>query len=306
MEKVPRSRCSRRSLIMGAVGLPLLGQDETVFSTDVKVVNILANVLGRNGEVVRDLRKEEFSVRENGRPQTIRYFSRDTDLPLTIGLMVDTSMSQRRVLDAERGASLQFLDSVLRENKDKVFIMQFDMGVQMRQGLTASRRQLDEALAFVDTPTRRELSQQNGGGTLMFDALMEASALTAKQTGRKALIALTDGDDNGSTATAQEAIDAAQRGDTLIYSILFSDGTTRGRRPLMQMARETGGGFFEVSKKQSIGQIFGVIEDELRGQYSIGYVSDEPVRVSEFRKLSVAVSRKGLTVQARERYWAKR
>ena len=306
MEKVPRSRCSRRSLIMGAVGLPLLGQDETVFSTDVKVVNILANVLGRNGEVVRDLRKEEFSVRENGRPQTIRYFSRDTDLPLTIGLMVDTSMSQRRVLDAERGASLQFLDSVLRENKDKVFIMQFDMGVQMRQGLTASRRQLDEALAFVDTPTRRELSQQNGGGTLMFDALMEASALTAKQTGRKALIALTDGDDNGSTATAQEAIDAAQRGDTLIYSILFSDGTTRGRRPLMQMARETGGGFFEVSKKQSIGQIFGVIEDELRGQYSIGYVSDEPVRVSEFRKLSVAVSRKGLTVQARDRYWAKR
>jgi len=135
MEKVPRSRCSRRSLIMGAVGLPLLGQDETVFSTDVKVVNILANVRGRNGEVVRDLRKEEFSVRENGRPQTIRYFSRDTDLPLTIGLMVDTSMSQRRVLDAERGASLQFLDSVLRENKDKVFIMQFDMGVQMRQGL---------------------------------------------------------------------------------------------------------------------------------------------------------------------------
>ena len=306
MEKVPRSRCSRRSLIMGAVGLPLLGQDETVFSTDVKVVNILANVLGRNGEVVRDLRKEEFSVRENGRPQAIRYFSRDTDLPLTIGLMVDTSMSQRRVLDAERGASLQFLDSVLRENKDKVFIMQFDMGVQMRQGLTASRRQLDEALAFVDTPTRRELSQQNGGGTLMFDALMEASALTAKQTGRKALIALTDGDDNGSTATAQEAIDAAQRGDTLIYSILFSDGATRGRRPLMQMARETGGGFFEVSKKQSIGQIFGVIEDELRGQYSIGYVSDEPVRVSEFRKLSVAVSRKGLTVQARDRYWAKR
>ncbi len=295
-------RVSRRALFMGTVGLPLaLGQDETVFSTDVKVVNILANVLGRNGEIVRDLRKEEFSVRENGRPQTIRYFSRETDLPLTIGLMVDTSMSQQRVLDAERGASLQFLDSVLRENKDKVFIMQFDMGVQMRQGLTGSRRQLDEALAFVDTPTRRELSQQNGGGTLMFDALIEASALTAKQTGRKALIALTDGDDNGSTATAQEAIDAAQRGDTLIYSILFSDGTTRGRWPLMQMARETGGGFFEVSKKQSIGQIFGVIEDELRGQYSIGYVSDEPVRVSEFRKIAVTTSRKGLTVQARER-----
>ncbi len=281
-------------------------QDDAVFTTEVKVVNILANVLGRNGEIVNELSKEEFSVRENGRVQAIRYFSRQTDLPLTIGLMVDTSMSQRRVLDAERGASLQFLDAVLRENKDKVFLMQFDMGVQMRQPLTASRRQLDEALAFVDTPTRRELSQQSGGGTLMFDAVMEASAVTVKQTGRKALILLTDGDDNGSTATEREAIDAAQKADTLIFSILFSDGATRGRRPLMEMARETGGAFFEVSKKLTIGQIYKAIEDELRGQYSIGYVSDEPVRVSEFRKLSVVVGRKGVTVQARERYWAKR
>lgn len=281
-----------------------------MFSTDVKVVSVLANVLGKHGEIVRDLGKEDFTLTENGRFQAIRYFSRETDLPLTIGLMVDTSMSQARVLNTERGASLRFLDQVLRESKDQVFLMQFDIVVQTRQALTSSRRKLDEALSFVDTPTRRELAQQSGGGTLLFDALVEAaSQVTAKQTGRKALIVLTDGVDHGSTANLQDAVDAAQRADTLIYSVLFADGGfygENGRGPLMRLARETGGGFFEVNRKQSIEQVFGVIEDEMRGQYSIGYVSDDPVRVSEFRKISLSTARRGLVVQARERYWAKR
>ena len=303
---------SRRVLLLGGLGLPVVvAQDEVTFTTNVKVVSVLANVLGKHGEIIRNLTKEDFVLLEQGRPQTIQYFSRESQLPLTIGMMVDTSMSQERVLNAERGASLQFLDQVLREGKDKVFIMQFDMGVLMRQELTSSRRQLGEALAFVDTPTRSELRQQSGGGTLLFDALVEAaSQVTAKQTGRKALITLTDGVDHGSTATAQDAIEAAQRADTLIYSILFADGGffggENGRRPLERMARETGGGFFEVSKKQTIEQIFAVIEDELRGQYNLGYVSDEPVRISEFRKIALSTKQKGLTVQARARYWARR
>ena len=304
---------SRRQAILSALTIPLAhaqAQEEPIFSTDVKVVSVLANVLGKNGEIIRDFGKDDFKLLENGKPQTIKYFSRETDLPLTIGLMVDTSMSQERVLNAERGASLRFLDQVLRENKDKVFLMQFDMSVQLKQALTSSRRQLGEALAFVDTPTRRELYDQSGGGTLLFDALVEAAnKVTSKQTGRKALIVLTDGVDHGSTAGVQESVDAAQKADTLIYSILFSDAGfsgENGRRPLMRMAHETGGGFFEVSKKQSIEQIFSVIEDELRGQYSIGYVSDVPVRISEFRKITLTSAKKGYTVQARDRYWAKR
>lgn len=301
---------SRRALFLG----PVLawGQDDVTFSTDVKVVSVLANVLGKHGEIVRSLGKDDFSVTENGRPQTIQYFSRQSDLPLTIGMMVDTSMSQERVLNAERGATLRFLDQVLREGKDKVFLMQFDMAVQMKQGLTSSRREMDQVLAFVDTPTRRELSQQSGGGTLLFDALVEAAnTVTAKQTGRKALIVLTDGVDHGSTATVQDAVEAAQRADTLIFSILFADGGffgggEDGRRALMRLARDTGGGYFEVSKKRTIEQIFAVIEDELRGQYSVGYVSDVPVRVSEFRKIGLTVREKGLVVQARDKYWAKR
>jgi hypothetical protein len=119
---------SRRRLMLSAAGLlasgalARAGQDVT-FSTEVKVVNVLANVYGKNGEIVRSLTKEDFLLAEDGRPQTIRYFSRETDLPLTLGLMVDTSMSQRRVLDAERVASFDFVDQVLREATDHVFIV---------------------------------------------------------------------------------------------------------------------------------------------------------------------------------------
>ena len=111
----------------------LTAQDEATFRTDVRLVNLLASVRDKKGAFVRDLSKDDFSLLEDGRPQTITYFARETDLPLTLGLMVDTSMSQRRVLDAERGASFRFLDHMLREAKDQVFIMQFDMAVQLRR-----------------------------------------------------------------------------------------------------------------------------------------------------------------------------
>jgi len=314
--KVPA--LARREFLLSALLLAgrhagAQSQDSPTFSTSVKVVNIIASVRTRQGEIIRDLTKDDFTVLENGRPQAIRYFSRETDLPLTIGLLVDTSMSQRRVLDAERGATLRFLDEVLREDKDHVFLMQFDMVVQTRQELTASRRKLDDALAYVDTPDRQELRMQSGGGTLLYDAVVKASAeVMARQGGRKALIILSDGGENGSDATLEAAIQAAQRADTLIHSILFADpgfyigGGPDGRKILTRLSRETGGGFFEVSKKNGIDQIFSSIEDEIRSQYSIGYISDVPVRISEFRKLQLATNRKGLVVQARGEYWAKR
>ena len=137
----------------------------------------------------------------------------------------------------------------------------------------------------------------------------------ARQTNRKALIVLTDGVDVGSSASPAEAVEAAQRADTLIYSIEFSDpgaysfvpfGAPNGRKVLMRLSQETGGGYFEVTKKRSIDQIFGLIQEELRIQYSIGFVSDRPVRISEFRKLQLTTRQKGLIVQARDTYWAQR
>ena len=152
-----RLTCASALLLVMSVRTP--GQDEATFSTDVKVVNILATVRTKSGQIINDLNKDDFSVLENGRPEAIKYFSRESDLPLTIGLMVDTSMSQARVLESERSASFQFVDQVLREGKDKVFVTQFDMAVLTRQELTSSRRDLE-----ADAALRRH-SQQEGAAS---------------------------------------------------------------------------------------------------------------------------------------------
>jgi VWFA-related protein len=290
------------------------GQDAPVFSTDVKVVNVLATVRNKSGSLAGNLNQDDFSLSEDDRPQTIRYFARESNLPLTLGLMVDTSESQRRVVDAERGASLRFLDQVVREDKDQVFIMQFDSAVQMRQVLTSSVRKLDDALAYVDTKTMRELRMQDGGGTLLYDAVARASdEVMRKQRGRKALIVLSDGVDIGSQGTLKDAVKAAQRADTLIYSILYSDigaygsfGGGDGRGVLQRMSKDSGGSFFEVSKKHTVDQVFDILQEELRNQYNLGYVSDKPITISEFRTIQLRVRQAGLVVQARHQYWAQR
>jgi VWFA-related protein len=317
---IQRMTSSRRQFLASTASLlctPVFarGQDQPTFSTDVKVVNVLATVRTKKNEIVRNLTKDDFVLLENGRPQTIRYFSQESDLPLTIGLMIDTSMSQEHVLDAERGASFRFLDQVLRESKDKLFVMQFDMAVMLRQGLTSSRKQLEEILAYVDTPTRNELRQQTGGGTLLYDAIVEASNKVLRdQKNRKAMVVLSDGDDHGSSATLTEAIEAAQRADTLVYSILFADssplahfpfGGEDGKGVLMRLSKETGASFFEVSKKQGIDQIYQALQEELRSQYSLGFISDKPNEISEFRALKLSTKQKGLVVQSRDRYWAR-
>jgi len=314
-----RGYFTRRDVLQGAAALCGLrfarGQDAPVFSTDVKVVNVLATVRNKTGALAGNLSRDDFSLSEDGRPQTIRYFARESDLPLTLGLMVDTSGSQRRVMDAERGASMRFLDRVIRDNKDQVFIMQFDSAVEMRQPLTYSVGKLEDALAYVDTETMRQLRIKDGGGTLLYDAVARASdEVMKKQTGRKGLIVLSDGVDIGSYGTLQDAVEAAQRADTLIYSILYSDpgayglfgGGGDGKRVLERMSNDSGGSFFEVSKKQTLDRIFDILQEELRNQYNLGYVSDKPATVSEFRAIQLTVRQKGLAVQARRQYWVQR
>ena len=299
---------SRRAFLSVAAAAALAkAQDDAIFKSDVKVVSVLATVRNKQGAIVRDLSKDDFTILENGRPQTIKYFSRDTELPLTIGLMVDTSTSQTKVIEAERGASFRFIDHILREGKDKIFILQFDMSVSMRQPLTDSRPKLEEALSLVDIPTEKQL--RAGGwapGTILYDAVVQAAKETMqKQQGRKAMILLTDGVDTGSDHSVNDAIEAAQRADSLIYSIYFSAEGPSGRPILKRMSQETGGSFFEV-KKQNFEQVFDLIQDELRSQYSLGYISDVPVRISEFRKLQVGLNQKALLIQSRGRYWAQR
>ena len=294
------------------------GEAEAVFSSGTAVVNLLANIRNRRGELIKDLTKDDFTLLENGHPQSIRYFSRESDLPLVLGLLIDTSGSQQRVLNAERGAAMRFFDQVLRETSpdkgpgDRVFIEQFDTFIRPRATLTSSRVKLDDALAFVDTQTVREM-RSAGAETLLFDAIAQASEeIMRPLTGRKALLLLTDGDDNGSRKSLAEAIESAHRGGVLVYSILYADSSAGGRdgRPVLKrLSAETGGGYFEISKKLPIDQAFAIIEEDLRNQYSLGYVSDRPAEFAEFRRLQLTVTRPGLnsrdlTVQCRDRYWA--
>ncbi len=250
-----------------AAGL-LHGQKETTFSSDVKVVNVLATVRNKQGEIVKNLTKDDFALEEDGRPQTIRYFSQETDLPLTLGLLVDTSLSQRRVLEQERDASYRFLDHVLREDKDLAFVIHFDREVELLQDLTSSRKKLESTLRLLQTPGQGGQWSgrgrgRGGAGTLLYDAVLLASdELMKKQTGRKAHIVLSDGVDHGSKVPLTHAIEAAQRADALVYSILFADTQNYGgggmgrrggqRRRMPQQERPDGKKILEqLSRKRA-------------------------------------------------------
>jgi VWFA-related protein len=349
-----RARVPRRSFLLSALFLCprdrlLRGAQDTTFSTDVKVVNVLATVRDKHGQIVANLNKDDFTLEEDERLQTIRYFSRETNLPLTLGLLIDTSMSQRRVLGAERSASYTFLDQVLRVDKDMAFVIHFDREVELLRDLTSSRKDLQAALAQLEMPSSDRgggypsgSRGRRGGGTMLYDAVLLASdELMKKQKGRKAVIVLSDGVDTGSKVSLARAIESAQRADTLVYAILFADEQAYGRsgmgsgprmgrrgpygggpyggggrrypqsRPdgkkiLEQMAKETGGAFFEVSKKQPIEQIYERIQEELRNQYSLGYTPERPDAAPGFRRIRVTAKSKGLVVQAREGYYADR
>src|SRR5271170_5069164 len=216
-------------------------QGVTTVSVDVKVVTLPVTVRDKKGQIVRNLTKDDFVLQEDGRPQTIKYFTQDTNLPLTLGLLVDTSLSQRNVLDQERNASKVFLDQMLTDPKDKAFLIHFDREVELLQDLTSSHVKLQAGLELLKTPPldrngggssdpqssdpqSGQSRMSRGAGTLLYDAIFLASdELMKKQQGRKALIVLTDGDDRGSKESLQSAIESAQRADTVVYTILFAD-----------------------------------------------------------------------------------
>ena len=217
----------------------------TTLSVKVKVVNVLATVRDKHGKIVNGLTKDDFTLTEDGRPQTLKYFARETDLPLTLGMLVDTSMSQRRVLNEERDASQSFLAQVLREDQDKAFVIHFDHEVELLQDLTSSHEQLRSALESLQTPQFTRTSGgggsggpgsgpgrgsgRRGGGTLLYDAVYLASdEMMQKQPGRKAVIVLSDGVDMGSKESLEAAIESAQRANTIVYSILFKDDEAYG------------------------------------------------------------------------------
>ena len=216
-------------------------------SSETKLVTVYATVRDKKGKIVASLNKEDFALDEDGRPQTISNFVRDTDVPLTLGLLVDTSYSQRGALDDERKASYTFLDHMLGD-KDRAFVIHFDHEVELLQDLTPLRPKLQAALQLLDAAPRDTAdddqdSGQRHAGTLLYDAIYLASDdLMKKQQGRKALFVLSDGVDRGSKKSLEDAVEAAQRADTSVYSILFASGEEERSRETASHARGWGMG----------------------------------------------------------------
>jgi VWFA-related protein len=229
-------------------------------AVEVKTVSVLATVRDKHGKIIPNLTKDDFQLDEDGRPQSINYFAHESDLPLRLGLLVDTSLSQRRLIDQERSASYSFLDHLLRDDKDLAFVIHFDREVELLQEFTPSRPKLQAALQALQTRQFEggggggrgsggganggggRSRGSHGGGTLLYDAIFLASdELMSKQQGRKALIILSDGVDHGSKETMAEAIATAQRADTIIYSILFADEEENSRPVGFGMGGHGGG-----------------------------------------------------------------
>ncbi len=292
---------------------------------DVDVVNILASVRDRHGALVSNLEKQDFTILEDGKPQNIKYFTRETDLPLTIGLLVDVSGSQRNLIDIERSAASQFFSQVLRK-KDEAFLISFGEDAELLQDYTGSPRLLTEGL--------RQLQVNSGvsgigpgpvptagqpRGTVLYDAVyLAANDKLKTEVGRKVIVIITDGVDEGSRLSINQAIEAAQKSDAVIYSIDYYDpsaygggygygitfGGGGGEGALRKMSDETGGHMFKVDRKHSLAQVFQELQDEMRSQYAIGYTPTNDTKDGSYRKIDIKMSSKDLKAQARKGYYA--
>ena len=304
------------------------GQDSTI-RVNVDLVNILFTVRSKHGgQLIPNLTKDDFKIYEDGKQQTIQRFSRETDLPLTLGLLIDISASQENLIEIERQAASAFFSSVIR-TKDEAFLISFGKSTDLLQDYTNSPRQLTAALRDLrgdgQTPMlgRGPIPNVNTGpiptsgrpkGTLLFDAVYLASNEKLKtEVGRKALVLITDGDDQGSFYDRRTAIEAAQRADAIVYSIYYVDRYfymgagmigSGGEGDLRKMSEETGGHVFSVSSKHPLNEIFKEIQDEMRNQYSIGYISTNPKKDGTFRRIEIKTTQNDYRVQARNGYYA--
>lgn len=304
--------------------LSLIAQDKAPDDTikvDVDLVNVLCTVHGKNNALIGGLEKGDFHLLEDGKEQEIKYFTRETDLPLTIGLLVDVSGSQERLIDTEHRAASAFFRSVLRP-KDLAFIISFGKDSELLQDSTSSPKLLEEGLKQLrlnvpvgglhpgPVPT-----QQNQAGTVLWDAVyLAANERLRSEAGRKVIVVITDGVDTGSKKTREQAIHEAQLADAVVYSIDYSDpgaygggfvfGGGGGEAELKKMSDETGGRVFKVDRKNTLDDIFKQIQEEMRSQYAIAYSPTNPKKDGTYRKLDFKMANKDYKVQARKGYYA--
>jgi VWFA-related protein len=299
-------------------------QPLTTFKANVQVVSLFFNVKDKHGALIPNLKKEDFAVSEDGKPQMIKYFGAESNQPLTLGLLIDTSGSQMRVLPMEQEVGAQFLRDVLTP-KDLAFVINFDIQVDLLQDYTSDTALLRRALE--KTRINDGGGSGSGGiagagqgtipvyqpkGTLLYDAVYLASdEKLAKETGRKAVILLTDGGDQGSDVKLADAIRAAQNAEVICYVIMIADrGMTFGYEgaassAMRKLAEQTGGRVIDVgNNEKKLRQAFNEIGLELRSQYMVGYVPTNLALDGKYRKIELKATNEEYKVQARKGYYA--
>ena len=273
---------------------------------DVKVVNILCTVSDAHGGMVTGLSQGDFEVRDNGKVQPIRYFARDKDLPLSIALLVDVSGSVRKFLEAEKETAIGFFRAILRP-QDQAMLTGFSSTVVTWKEFTPVVGQLAEALETMHAVPFKGLPKDGGPmpTTLLYDSVAATASNKLRNVpGRKAMVIISDGIDIGSRANLDSAVREAQISDAVIYAICYPNEHEPGCAYLKSLSDPTGGRTFDLAGKTPLTEIFATIEQELRSQYSLGFVPPDGSRDGSFHKLQVRVRPSGLRVRSRKGYYA--
>jgi len=310
-------------ILVSALGLSalLLAQDDATLKVEVNLVNILFNVRDKKGGLVGNLSKDDFKIFEDGKEQTVKFFNRETDLPLTVGLLIDVSASQQNLIEIEKNAAYQFFGSVLRK-QDLAFLISFGEDADLLQDYTNSPKllragldglQVSSGVGGIGPGPVPTISQPRG--TVLYDAVYLAAADQLKgQVGRKVLVLITDGEDQGSRYKISQAIEAAQKADAIIYGfyyvdrafymghgMIFAGGSDS---TLRQMSEDTGGHVFHIDRRLTLQEAFDELQAEMRSQYAIGYTPTNPAKDGSFRKIEIKTGNKDWKVQARKGYYA--
>jgi VWFA-related protein len=290
-------------------------QQGPVIRTQVNLVNLFVTVRDKSKRIVTDLKKEDFKVLEDSQPQEIAFFSKEVTLPITLAMLLDTSGSEQYMLGAIQDAGGRFMDRVLRKG-DEALVMSFDSDVDLLSDFTDDRGQLDRAIrkARINVPSAGSIGNNPGPvgsrqitGTALYDAIyLACNEKLNTEAGRKAIIIVTDAQDEGSKIRLEEAIEAAQRTDTVVHILLVADPHFGGGNGGVahKITDETGGRTISVNSEKHLAEAFDQISEELRSQYTLGYYPTNAARDGKFRKIKVDMSNHDLKVLARKGYYA--
>jgi VWFA-related protein len=307
-----------------AIAMPALPQAQTqsqgqtppVIKSEVTLVNLFATVRDKNKRIITDLKQDDFKILEDGHEEKVSFFSKEMNLPITLGLLLDTSGSEQNNLPAIQDAGSRFIHRVLRKG-DEAMVMSFDSDVDLLSDLTDDRSQLDRAInkARINIPGGGMIAGNPGPiggqqitGTALYDAIYLACGDKLNgEAGRKALVIVTDAQDEGSKVRLEEAIEAAQRTDTVIHILLVVDPRYGGNASVgHKLADETGGRMISVRSQKNIEEAFDQISEELRSQYTLGYYPSNNSKDGKFRKIKVELNNNEFKVLARKGYYAPR